>query len=105
MKNVRTEHSNKMAFVPMQIELSEEIVIPPSHLGDIVGSVCAKLHQMYIDMSCPRLGIGLDVSNIKIGLITIDPNNGACVAQVIFTLKHVMPKVELLLKEPLLQEI
>ena len=83
----------KMAFVPMQIDLSEEIVIPPSHLGDIMGSVCAKLYQMYIDMSCPRLGIGLDISNIKIGLITIDPNNGACVAQVIFTLKHVMPKV------------
>ena len=73
--------------------MSEEVVVHPSHLGNIPGNVQMQLRQMYIDMSCPRLGIGLKVLSVVINSTILDPDSGECVVDVNFTLEHVAPRV------------
>ena len=87
-------------FEQTKTRLKEEIVILPSSLGDIKGTVQVRLRQKYIDMSCPHLGIGVDISNVRVGDITIDPNSGECIAKVIFTLKHIIPTLGQSITEP-----
>ena len=80
--------------------MSEEIVVHPSHLGNIEGSVQMQLRQMYIDMSRPRIGIGLDISNVRIKNAILDPNSGECMVSVNFKLMHVIPQVGQTIKKP-----
>ena len=88
-------------FEPVKTRLTEEIVIPPSCLGDVEGNVQMQLRQMYIDVSCPQLGIGLNVDLEKVKSILFDPNSGECVASVVFTLRHVIPKLgQIITKKP-----
>lgn len=87
-------------FKQSETRLIEEIVIPPSSLGDIRGAVHVKLRQMYIDMSCPHLGIGINISAVRVDNITIDPNSGECIAKVIFTLEHVIPTLGQIIARP-----
>ena len=90
----------KGAKTDTHVYSDEEVIVPPSHLGDVKRSVSVRLRQMYIDMSCPRLGIGLDITDVHVGFMILDPNSGACMADVIFTLKHVIPIVGTRIHKP-----
>ena len=52
------------------------MTIHPSHFGWIKSAVLTGLRQMYIDGSCPDLGIGIKVLDVSVGLSVIDPNEG-----------------------------
>ena len=80
--------------------LKETVVIHPSELGCIDGSVATSLYKMYIDLSSPKLGIGLGIENIDIKSIVIDPDSGYCIANVTFELNHVLPSVGDIIKKP-----
>ena len=63
-------------FLPTTTKISEFMTIHPSHFGWIKSAVLTGLRQMYIDGSCPGLGIGIKVLDVSVGLSVIDPNEG-----------------------------
>ena len=63
-------------------------------------NVLAGLRKMYIDSSCPSLGIGIKISDVSIGPSVIDPNEGCCITRCTFLLSHIILKVGDMLKKP-----
>ena len=55
---------------------------------------------MYIDSSCPNLGIGIKISDVWIGPSVIDTNEGRCITRCTFLLTHIIPKTRDKLKKP-----
>ena len=55
---------------------------------------------MYIDSSCPGLGIGIKISDVSIGSSVIDPNEGCCIAKCTFLLSHIIPRAGDKLEKP-----
>ena len=56
--------------------MSEFMTIHLSHFGCIKLAVLKGLRQMYIDGSCPGLGISIKISDVSVGPSVIDPNEG-----------------------------
>ena len=80
--------------------MSEFMTIHPSHFGCVKSSILTRLKQMYINSSCPNLGIGIKISDVSIDPSIIDPNEGCCVAMCTFLLSHIIPKAGDNLKKP-----
>ena len=59
-----------------------------------------RLRQIYIDGSCPGLGIGIKVSDVLVGPSVIDPNEGCCITRCTFSLTHIIPRAADKLKRP-----
>ena len=59
-----------------------------SHFGCIKSAVLKGLRQMYIDGSCPSLGIGIKVSDVLVCPAVIDPNGGFCITRCTFLLTY-----------------
>ena len=75
------------------------MTIHPSHFGCIKLSILTRLKQMYINSSCPNMGIGIKISDVSIDPSIIDPNEGCCVAMCTFLL-YIIPKTGDKLKKP-----
>ena len=73
--------------------MSEFMTIHPSHFGFTESTILTRLRQMYIDSSCPNLGIGIKISNMSIKPAIIDPNEGCCLVNCTFLLQHIIPKI------------
>ena len=71
-------------FLLTTTKMSEFMTIHPSHFGCIKSTVLAGMRKMYIDISCPNLGIGIKISGVLIGPAMTDPNKGCCVVMCIF---------------------
>ena len=54
--------------------MREFMTVHPSHFGCVKSSILTRLKQMYINSSCPNLGIGIKISDVSIGPSVIDPN-------------------------------
>ena len=80
--------------------MSEFMTIHPSHFGCVKLSILTWLKQMYIDSSCPNLGIGIKISDVSIGPSAIDPNEGRYITRCIFLLTHIIPRAGDKLKKP-----
>lgn len=80
--------------------LAETVVVLLSHLGNVKSSVLTSLWQMYIDLSCPNLGIGLNMKSVRIKGVFLDVDNGNCMADVTFVLRHVVPVIGSIIKKP-----
>ena len=80
--------------------MSEFMTIHPSHFGCIKSAVVTGLRQMYIDGSCPGLGIGIKISDVSVGPSVIDPNKGCCITRCTFLLTHIIPRAGDKLKRP-----
>ena len=78
----------------------EFMTIHPSHFGCVKSSILTWLKQMYIDSSCPNLGIGIKISDVSIGPSVIDPNEGCCITRCTFLLTHIIPRAGDKLKKP-----
>ena len=90
----------KKMFDKLKTSLREMVVIPPCQLGCVGGCVFKNLREMYIELSCPRLGIGLDIGKIDVNVVKIDANSGDCVADVTFDLYHVIPIIGNVIEKP-----
>ena len=55
---------------------------------------------MYIENSCPNLGIGIKISDVSIGPSVNDPNKGFCITRCTFLISHIIPKTDGNLKKP-----
>ena len=55
---------------------------------------------MYIDGSCPGLGIGIKISGLLVGPSVIDANEGCCITRCTFLLTHIIPRTGNKLKSP-----
>ena len=55
---------------------------------------------MYIDSSCPTLGIGTEISDVHVSSEIIDSNEGCCVAICTLLLVHITPRARDKLKKP-----
>ena len=55
---------------------------------------------LYIDGSCPGLGIGIKISGLSVGPSVIDPNEGFCLTRCTFLLTHIIPRAGEKLKRP-----
>ena len=55
---------------------------------------------MYIDGSCPSLGIGIKISHVSVDPSVIDPNEGYCITRCTFLLTHIIPRPGDKLKRP-----
>ena len=80
--------------------MREFMTVHPSHFGCVKSSILTRLKQMYINSSCPNLGIGIKISDVSIDPSIIDPNEGCCVAMCTFLLSHIIPKAGDNLKKP-----
>ena len=80
--------------------MSKFMTIHPSHFGCIKSSILTRLKQMYINSSCPNMGIGIKISDVSIDPSIIDPNEGCCVAMCTFLLSYIIPKTGDKLKKP-----
>ena len=76
------------------------MTIHPSHFGCIKSAVLKGLRQMYIDCSCPGLGISIKISDVSVGLSVINPNEGCCITRCTFLLTHIIPRAGNKLKRP-----
>ena len=61
-------------FLLKTTKMSEFLTIHLSHFGCIKSAVLTGLRQMYIDGSCPSLGIGTKISGLSVDSSVIDPN-------------------------------
>ena len=52
-------------FLLTTTKMNEFMTINPSHFGCIKSAVLIGLRQMYIDGSCPSLGIGIKISSLS----------------------------------------
>ena len=80
--------------------MSDFMTIHPSHFECIKPTILAGLRKMYIDKSCPNLGIGIKISDALIDLSVIDPNEGCCITRCTFLLTHIIPRAGDKLKRP-----
>ena len=80
--------------------MSEFMTIHPSHFGCIKSTVLAGMRKMYMDSSCPNLGVGIKISDVSIGPSVIDPNEGFCITRCTFLLSHIILKAGDKLKKP-----
>ena len=80
--------------------MSEFMTIHPSHFGCIKSTILAGLRKMYIDSSCPNLGIGIKISGALIGPSVTNPNEGCCITRCTFLLIHIIPRAGGKLKKP-----
>ena len=71
--------------------MSEFMTIHLFHFGCIKSAVLKGLRQMYIDGSCPRLGISIKGSDVLVCPAVIDPNKGFCITRCTFLLTHIIP--------------
>ena len=55
-------------------KMSEFMLLHPSHFRCIKSAVSTGLRKMYIDGSCPGLGIDIKISGLSVGPAVIDPN-------------------------------
>ena len=55
---------------------------------------------MYIDASCPGLGIVIKISSVSVGPSVIDPNEECCINRCTFLLTHIILKAGDKLKRP-----
>ena len=81
-------------------KMSEFMRIHPSDFGCIKSAVLNGLRQMYIDGSCPGLGIDIRISDVSVGLSVIDPSEGCCIMRCTFLLTHKIPRTGEKLKRP-----
>ena len=81
-------------------KMSEFMTIHSSNFGCIKSPVLTGLRQMYIDGSCPGLGIGIKISGLLVGPSVIDPNEGCCITRCTFLLTHIIPRTGDKLKSP-----
>ena len=72
----------------LSTKMSEFVMLHSSQLGCVKSSILTRLKQMYIDSSCPGLGIDIKISDVSIGPSIIDPNEGCCVVMCTFLLTH-----------------
>ena len=79
-------------FLQTTTKMSEFITIHRSHFGCIKSAVLAGLRQMYIDGSCPGIGIGIKISDVSVGPAVIVPDEGCYIARCIFLLTHIIPR-------------
>ena len=68
-------------FTPMFTKTTEIVLIPPSDLVCLRSSILTSLRQMYIDLSCSRLGISLNVKDMKTRSIVVNPENALDLSQ------------------------
>ena len=54
---------------------------------------------MYIDGSCPGLGIGIKISGLLVVLLVIDPNKVCCITRCTFSLMHIIPRARELVEK------
>ena len=87
-------------FLQTTTKLSEFATIHSSHFGYIKSAVLTGLKQMYIDGSCPGLGIGMKISDVSVGSSVIDPNEGCCITRCAFLLTDIIPRDWGKLKRP-----
>ena len=80
--------------------MSKFMTIHPSHFGYIKSTTLAGLRKMYINSSCPNLGIGIKISGASIDTSVIDPNEGCCITRCTFLLIHIIPRAGDKLKKP-----
>ena len=76
------------------------MTIYPSHFGCIKSAVVTGLRQVYIDGSCPGLGIGIKISDVSVGPSVTDPNKGCYITRCTFLLTHIIPRAGDKLKRP-----
>ena len=81
-------------------KMSEFMTIHPFHFGCIKSADLTGLRQIYIDGSCPSLGIGIKISGLSVGPSVIDPNEGYCIRRCTFLLTHIIPSGGDKLKRP-----
>ena len=67
--------------------------IHPSHFECIKSTILTGLGQMYIDSSCPNLGIAIKISNVSLNPAIIDPNEGLCLVKSNFLPQHIIPNI------------
>ena len=91
---------NTKMFLLTTTEISEFITIHLSHFGCIKSTILAGLREMYIESSCPNLGIGIKISNVFINPAVIDPNEGFCITGCTFLLSQIISKAGDKLKKP-----
>ena len=72
----------------------------PSQFGCIKSFVLTGLGQMYINGSCPGLGIGIKFLDVVVGPSVIDPSEGCCNTRCTFLLTHIIPRAGDKLKRP-----
>ena len=72
---------NTKMFLLTTSKMSKLMTIHPSHFGCIKSTVLTGMRKMYIDSSCPNLGIGLKISDVLICPSVIDPNEGFCITR------------------------
>ena len=87
-------------FLLTTTKMSEFITIHPSHFGCIKSTILAGLRRMYINSSCPKLSIGIKISDVPIDPSVIDPNEGFCITGCTFSLTHIIPKAGEKLEKP-----
>ena len=89
---IRPVVQNYWKMFPCTItKMSEFIILHPSHFGCLKSAVLLMLKQMYINNSCPNLGIGIEISYTSINSVIIDPNEGCCLVRCTFLLHHIIP--------------
>ena len=91
---------NTKMFLLTTTKMSEFITIHPSHFQCIKSTILAGLKQMYIDRSCPNLGIGIKISDVSTDPSVIDPSKRFCITRCTFLLSHIIPKAGDELKNP-----
>ena len=91
---------NTKMFLLTTTKMSKSMTIHPSHIGCVKSSILTWLKQMYIDSSCPNLGIGIKISDVSIGPSVIDSNEGFCITRCTFLLTHIISKAGDKLKKP-----
>ena len=87
-------------FLLATTKMSEFMTVHPSHFGCVKSSILTRLEQMYIDSSCPNLGIGIKISDVLVDPSVLDPNEGCCITRCTFLLSHIISKVGDKLKQP-----
>ena len=84
----------------LSTKMSEFVMLHPPQLGSVNSSILTLLKQMYIDSSCPGLGIGIKISDVSKGPSITDPNEGCCITKCTFLLSHIIPRAGDKLKKP-----
>ena len=87
-------------FLLTTTKMSKFVTIHPFHFGCVKSSILTWLKQIYINSSCPNLGIGIKILDVSIDPSIIDSNEGCCVVICTFLLSYIIPKTGGKLKKP-----
>ena len=87
-------------FLETTTKMSEFMTIHPSRFGCIKSAVLTGPRQMYIDSSCPGLGIGIKISGLSVGPSVSNPKEGCCITRCTFALINIIPRAGDKLKRP-----